>query len=98
MAIRAEICENPIFIIGSPRSGTSILAWALAQHPAFCTFDESDVLWNLFHRNHAEKAYDAAAARPDGKDWLTRNHVSREEFLAYLGFGINALVTSRSSN
>lgn len=41
------ICENPIFIIGSPRSGTSILAWSLAEHSQLDVFDESNFLWNL---------------------------------------------------
>jgi sulfotransferase family protein len=37
-------CENPIFIIGSPRSGTSILAWSLAEHSQLEVFAESNFL------------------------------------------------------
>jgi hypothetical protein len=37
-------CENPIFIIESPRSGTSILAWSLAEQSQLEVFAESNFL------------------------------------------------------
>ncbi|HSN00765.1 MAG TPA: sulfotransferase [Rudaea sp.] len=33
---------RPIFVVGSPRSGTSILTWALGQHPNILVTEESD--------------------------------------------------------
>ncbi len=41
------ICPEPIFIIGSPRSGTSILAWSLAQHSELWTEAESDIFFYM---------------------------------------------------
>src|SRR5438105_2696188 len=90
------VCEAPVFIIGSPRSGTSILAWSLAQHSQLWTSTESDVFWHLLAERHAERAYETAAARPDSQDWLRRNDVVEEEFLAHVGLGLNALCASRS--
>jgi hypothetical protein len=90
------ICPNPVFIIGSPRSGTTVLARALAQHSELWTSGESYVLFHLFGpANFAERTFDRAMAIP-GPRWLRREEVSREEFLFYVGMGVNALITSRS--
>lgn len=90
------ICESPIFIIGSPRSGTSILAWALAQHSALTTSEESSMFFELFRNNTVSAVYERAGARPDSRDWLRKFNVSQDEFVASIGLGLNALVTSRS--
>src|SRR5258707_5013547 len=34
--------NRPIFVVGSPRSGTSILTWCLGQHPNIIPLEESD--------------------------------------------------------
>lgn len=90
------ICNSPIFIIGSPRSGTSILAWSLAQHSGLTTSDESNMFFELTRDEKLEAVYRAAAARPDSRDWLRMKDVGEDEFLASLGLGLNVLVTSRS--
>ncbi len=91
-----ELCESPVFIVGSPRSGTSILAWALAHHSQFTTSYETDLLYELTDEQKLEGVYRKAAARPDSLDWLRENGVDEDEFLASIGIGLNALVTSRS--
>src|ERR1051325_8455218 len=88
-------CDNPIFIIGSPRSGTSILAWSLAQHSQLWTSDESDILYYLFGDDSVEIAFRTSIERRDGS-WLKRQEVEQAEFSSYLGLGLNALFTSRS--
>jgi len=89
------ICENPMFVIGSPRSGTSALGWALGQHSQLVTFVESSILEVLFSGQYAEKAYETAKARPNGRNWVMQYDVSQSEFLGYLGAGLNALMASR---
>src|SRR5205823_3696645 len=37
----ASPTNNPIFVVGSPRSGTSILTWCLGQHPNMLVIPES---------------------------------------------------------
>lgn len=39
----------PIFVIGSPRSGTTLVAKCLGAHPAIASADESMFLLNLWH-------------------------------------------------
>jgi hypothetical protein len=91
-----EICPDPVFVIGSPRSGTSVLAWSVVQHSSgFWASNESHILWTLFGRGHVERAFDVASrAHTDG--WLPKEGVEIKEFLEYLGLGLNALFTSRS--
>ena len=95
MDASVPICPNPVFIIGSPRSGTSALAWALAQHPALWTSRESELLYNLFGSNHLDKAFDASETRPDSS-LLKEEGIGKSEFLAYLGMGLNAMFSSAS--
>lgn len=93
--VAVRVCPDPIFVIGSPRSGTSILAWSLSQHDEIGTFPESNFVYHVFGQNRLDEAYKAIVS--DGRDgWLARNEVGREEFFAYLGLGLNALLSSRS--
>jgi hypothetical protein len=89
------VCSEPVFIIGSPRSGTTILAWSLANHSAFWTSGESYILFDFFGGGRADTVYERAKGLSDGS-WLQAQNVSRQEFLASLGIGINALFSSRS--
>jgi hypothetical protein len=88
-----EIRADPVFIIGSPRSGTTILALALARHPALWYAGEGHVLAALFGPRRLDEIYRKAQAF---NTWLARLDVSRLEFLQYTAAGINALYTSRS--
>jgi Sulfotransferase family len=91
---RVPICARPVFVIGAPRSGTTVLARSLAQHSEFWTSDESQILWDLFEGGRLDKNYQRHG-RYDGS-WLCKQDVSKEEFMAFLGLGLNALFTSRS--
>jgi Sulfotransferase family len=89
-----SFCPDPVFIIGSPRSGTSALAWALHHHPAFWTSKETDFLQPLFGHGQAGDVFEQAGSSE--RSWLHYNEVGQAEFSSYLGLGINALITSRS--
>src|SRR5216683_6862267 len=93
--LHPKVCPNPIFIIGAPRSGTTILAESLARHSQLWASDESEMLLDLFGRGLAEKAYTRLCALK-GESWLRTQGVEKGEFLGFLGLGPNALFTSRS--
>jgi len=91
-----QTCPNPVFVIGAPRSGTTVLAFALANHPDFwVASDETKFMPALFGGGRVEGEIERWTSRPRGS-WLRRQNVSREEFLSYLGMGLNALFTNRS--
>ena len=85
-------CPDPVFIIGSPRSGTTALARALGEHGAFYVGDETFFLWELFGQGRLEEVFARWSTRPSSS-WLRREAVTGDEFLAAVGLGLNALLT-----
>ncbi|MGC8915621.1 MAG: sulfotransferase family protein [Thermoanaerobaculum sp.] len=75
-----------VFVVGCPRSGTSALAWALAQHSALLTDSESNFLYSLFSSGAIEKAWEVSSRVEKG--FVQRFQVTRGEFYqaACLGF------------
>lgn len=93
--LRVDVCRNPVFIIGSPRSGTTILAKSLGEHRELWVSKESDFIFQLFGGGRATDVFERAIRRPT-PSWLRAENVSQEEFLSCLGVGVNVLFTSRS--
>ena len=87
--IDIDVCESPVFIIGSPRSGTTALAWALDEHPDLAASDESQILVDLFAAGHLDRNYE----REGNASWLRKQGIERAEFLADVGLGFNRLFT-----
>ncbi len=85
----------PIFIVGSPRSGTSMLHWALCEHEALWGSEESE-LFVPFTR-HLDAVYNKAR-QFKGRNWLEAQQVDKDTFYAFMGVGIDALYASRAGN
>jgi SAM-dependent methyltransferase/glycosyltransferase involved in cell wall biosynthesis len=85
------ILPRPIFIVGSPRSGTSALTWALGQHPNILPIEESDWLSKL----GADLAfsYDLATRRGDRSAFAAMG-VSRASLYSTIGRAVNELICS----
>jgi Sulfotransferase family len=89
------VCPNPIFVVGSPRSGTTILAWSLAQHSNLWTSEESEILFSLFGDGKFQAAFEKAHSRPK-PSWLKVQGIESKTYLRSLGLGLNAVATSCS--
>jgi hypothetical protein len=83
--------NKPIFIVGSPRSGTSILTWCLGQHPNILPVPESN--WMGQFAVNVAISYLVGTAR-DNHTILSAMDISRDEFFANFGRSINDLILS----
>jgi hypothetical protein len=81
--------NKPIFIVGSPRSGTSILTWCLGQHPNIIPVEESDWLGDF--AIHLGIYYQTGIARGD-YSLLSSMDVKKAEFFSVFGKSINELI------
>src|SRR5438067_5717491 len=86
--MHAEI-NKPIFVVGSPRSGTSILAWCLGHHLNIFPVPESN--WMVDFAVNIAMSYQIGAARGIFSI-LSAMSISRDEFFSHIGRSINSLV------
>src|SRR5260370_29367105 len=84
-----EEINKPIFVVGSPRSGTSILAWCLGHHPNIFPVPESN--WMGDFTVNVAMSYQIGAARGIFSI-LSAMGISRDEFFSHVGRSINSLV------
>jgi hypothetical protein len=84
-----EEINKPIFVVGSPRSGTSILTWCLGQHLNIFPVPESN--WMGEFAVNIASSYQIGAAR-DNRTILSAMDISRAEFFANFGHAINDLI------
>lgn len=92
-ADEVSICPDPIFVVGAPRSGTSMMQWSLRQHQRLWGGEESDFLIPLIRASHDVHQQ---GTRRGERHWLSSEGVEWEEFVRYVGMGMNALYTQRS--
>ena len=90
-----ERINKPIFVVGSPRSGTSILSWCLGQHPNILVQEESD--WLGRFAIDVAMAYKRGTLRGE-RAQLSTLDVQREEFFAIFGSSINKLILDHRRN
>ncbi len=83
--------NRPIFVVGSPRSGTSILTWCLGQHPNIFAVPESN--WMGDFVVNAAVVHQVGAARGH-LSILSAMDISRDELLANFGRTIDDLILS----
>jgi sulfotransferase family protein len=84
-----EEINKPIFVVGSPRSGTSILAWCLGYHPNIFPVPES--AWMGDFAVNVAMGYQVGAARGI-LSVLSAMGISRDEFFSSIGRSINSLL------
>lgn len=81
--------NKPIFIVGSPRSGTSVLTWCLGQHSNIFVQEESNWIGRFAYQ--VEIAYRVGTARGE-RSQLSALDVGRGDFFQRFGATINSLI------
>ena len=81
--------NKPVFVVGSPRSGTSILAWCLGQHPNMFPVPESN--WMGQFAINVAISYEIGSARGDrsllsGMGWHAQTALREGLQHAYAAF------------
>ena len=84
-----SLVAKPIFVVGSPRSGTSILAWCLGHHPNIFPVPESN--WMGDFAVNVAVAHQIGSARGD-LSILSAMDIRDDEFFAAFGRSVNELV------
>src|SRR5580765_385295 len=80
---------KPVFVVGSPRAGTSILTWCLGHHPNLFPVPESN--WMGDFAVNVAVAYQIGAARGDYST-LSAMDIGQDELFAAFGQRINDLI------
>lgn len=81
--------RGPIFVVGSPRSGTSILTWCLGQHANILPLEESN--WLGEFAVGVEVQYRVGCRRGD-RSPLSASGIGRAEFFETIGDSINEMI------
>jgi hypothetical protein len=81
--------NRPVFVVGSPRSGTSILTWCLGQHPNMFPVPESN--WMGDFALNVAVSHQVGTARGD-RSILSAMNIGDDELFATVGQSINALI------
>jgi SAM-dependent methyltransferase len=80
---------RPIFIVGSPRSGTSVLTWCLGQHPNILPVEETNWIGEL--AVGLGPVYDAGIARKE-RSHLSASGITCNEFYERFGGAVDNLI------
>lgn len=84
----------PVFIVGSPRSGTSILTWCLGQHPNLLGVEESN--WMSAFAIDVAAAFSRGSIRGE-RSQLFSMGMSRDHLMEETGRFINDYIASHGS-
>ena len=81
--------DAPIFVVGSPRSGTSILTRCLGQHPNIMPIEES--VWFSRLALTLQSCYEEGSARGE-RSQLSAMGISRDQLFRTVGDAINGMI------
>jgi GT2 family glycosyltransferase len=85
----SESQARPVFIIGSPRSGTSVLTWSLGAHPNLYPLEET-VWFGSFHKG-LHRAFELGTSRGE-RSQISAQGIDRTVFMEAFGRTVHQLI------
>jgi hypothetical protein len=89
-----RVPARPVFVVGSPRSGTSILTWCLGQHPNILPLEEGNWLDKLAY--DLGSTFERGTRRGD-RSQLSALGIGFDEVYACFGLAVNELILGSRS-
>jgi len=91
--------SRPVFVVGSPRSGTTAVAWALGQHSRLWTSGEAYLAWHLLGTEPARlclrSLFEEAAVLGEGS-MVTSEQVTTTDLRRAIGSAIHEVFVRHS--
>lgn len=91
----ARQSKGPIFVVGSPRSGTSILTWCLGQHANILPQEESGWMGDFAV---SLDAHHKVGYKRGARSQLSAMGIDQAEFFKSMGDGINHMILRHRSD
>jgi hypothetical protein len=83
---------GPVFVIGSPRSGTSILTWCLGQHPNILPLEETT--WFSHLALTLQACFEEGSAR-GARSQLSAMRIGRDQLFATVGEALSDMIVGQ---
>src|SRR6516165_3381903 len=83
---------RPIFVVGSPRSGTSILTWCLGQHPNILPLEETT--WFSHLALTLQACFEEGSAR-GARSQLSAMRIGRDQLFATVGEALSDMIVGQ---
>ncbi|QWV92463.1 sulfotransferase [Geomonas oryzisoli] len=88
---RRNIDKAPVFVIGSYRSGTSVLTWCLGQHPQILALEETN--WIAYLSVYLDTLFLLGTVNADHSN-ISSIGVTEDEFCEFFGQGVNNFISN----
>ncbi len=88
---------RPIFVLGCPRSGTTVLGHSLQRHPRVCGGTETHFFIPALEAFDEVWRY-SVERLPSEFSWLEAEGITKDEFLVHYAKGMRNLIESRATH
>jgi hypothetical protein len=87
---------KPIFVLGCPRSGTTVLGQSIQRHPEVCDGTETHFFIAALEAFDEVWRYSAERLPPEF-NWLDAEGITKDQFLVHYARGMRDLIESRTT-
>lgn len=97
MSLESTDVMSPIFVLGCPRSGTTVLGQSLQRHPEVCGGTETHFFIPALESFDEVWRY-SVERLPSDLNWLEAQGITKDEFLLAYAKGMKDVVAARATS